>query len=531
MPSSRPLTKVLFLEMDAAEHSLVRQWAAAGLMPNVQRLLSRGIVGPTIAPEGFYISAIWPSLMTGVSPARHGIHSWEQLKPGTYEFFRNITPHYMKRAPFWEALSKAGRRVAIFDVPLSGVCEGLNGIQSVEWGAHDANIGFTTWPPHLKDEIVARFGPSPAESCDGPKTPEQVAAFRDGLVRAVEAKADLTCHYLSQGGWDFFAQVFTETHCAGHQTWHLADKTSPHYDEAVAAIAGNPMQDVYVAIDKAIGRVLELVGDDTVVVFMLGHGMGQAYGAYYLFPDILLALGVAKPVVKQELPAASRASRQVTDTALSAVWRAMPTPMKDSLRSVRDGLRAWIDHDPGYERPGGPRHIDHGASQCFMVDNNHATSAIRLNLIGREPQGVLQSGAEAEAFCAQLTRDLLAIMDIDRNVPAFVAVTRATDLCRGEHQDTLPDLLAEWNPAIPTGKIRLSSPKLGLLEGTYRLSRTGDHRPEGLFVATGRDLEPRLLNRTVSVMDFAPTFAGLLGVELPDIDGQPIAEVLGRVDA
>jgi arylsulfatase A-like enzyme len=32
-------------------------------------------------------------------------------------------------------------------------------------------------------------------------------------------------------------------------------------------------------------------------------------------------------------------------------------------------------------------------------------------------------------------------------------------------------------------------------------------------------------------MDFAPTFAGLLGVELPDIDGQPIAEVLGRVDA
>ena len=37
-----PLTKVLFLEMDAGERSLVRQWAAAGLMPNVQRLLSRG---------------------------------------------------------------------------------------------------------------------------------------------------------------------------------------------------------------------------------------------------------------------------------------------------------------------------------------------------------------------------------------------------------------------------------------------------------------------------------------------------------
>jgi predicted AlkP superfamily phosphohydrolase/phosphomutase len=526
-----PLTKVLFLEMDAAQHSLVREWAAAGLMPNVQRLLQRGIVGPTMAPEGFFVGSIWASLMTGVSPARHGVHSWEQLKPGTYEFFRNITPRYMKRAPFWNALSDAGKRVAIFDIPLSGVSEGLNGIQSVEWGAHDANLGFDTWPPQLKDEILAKFGPAPAMSCDGPKTPEQIAAFRDGLVRSVEAKADLTSHYLSQGGWDFFAQVFTESHCAGHQTWHLADPTSPHYDAAVAAIAGNPMQDVYVAIDKALGRVLKLVGDDTVVVFLLGHGMGQAYGAYYLFPDILLRLGVAKPVAKQELPAASRASRQVTDTALSAVWRAMPRPVKDSLRSVRDGLRDWIDYKPGYERPGGPRHIDAAASPCFMIDNNHAASAIRLNLVGREPNGVLNPGTEADAFCAQLSRDLLAIMDIDRNVPAFTAVTPVADLYRGEHMDMLPDLLVQWNPAIPVGKVRLSSPKLGVLEGQYRLSRTGEHQREGLFAAFGGDIEPRLLNRTVSVMDFAPTFAGLLGVELKDIDGQPIAEVLGRVDA
>src|SRR5690606_14933716 len=185
--------------------------------------------------------------------------------------------------------------------------------------------------------ILTKFGPAPAKSCDGPKTPEQIVAFRNDLVHSIEAKAELTCHYLRQAGWDFFAQVFTESHCAGHQTWHLADKTSPYYDPAVAAIAGNPMQDVYVAIDRAIGRVLSLVGDDTVVVFLLGHGMGPAYGAYYLFPDILLRLGAAKPAGKKELPAASRATRHATDTALSAVWRALPPQVKDMLRSVRNG--------------------------------------------------------------------------------------------------------------------------------------------------------------------------------------------------
>jgi predicted AlkP superfamily phosphohydrolase/phosphomutase len=521
-----PATKILFLEIDAGERSLVRQWAAAGLMPNVANLLNRGIVGSTMAPEGLFVGAIWPSLYTSVTPARHGVHSWEQLEPGTYDFYRRIAPHQVKREPFWNALSRAGRRVAVFDIPLSGVSKGLNGIQTVEWGAHDANIGFTTWPPELEKDIVERFGPAPARSCDGKKTPEEFVAFRDGLVRSVAAKADLTCHYLRQGGWDFFAQVFTESHCAGHQCWHLHDRTSPHHDPAVAAITGDPIKDVYLAIDAAIGRILQHVDDRTLVVLLLGHGMGHAYGAYYLMPDILLRLGVARPAVREVLPAPSRAARRATDSTLSAVWRALPEPIKDMLRPMRNGMREWIDHDPGWERPGGPRHIDHGASKCFMIDNNHAVSAVRLNLVGREPQGVLHPGEEADAFCAELERDLLEIMDIDRGKPAFTRVTRTADLFQGEHSGHLPDLLLQWNPEIPVGRIRLSSPKLGLLEGEYRLSRTGEHRPEGLFAANGPGIEPRLLNRTVSVMDFAPTFARYLDVELPDVDGTPILEVV-----
>ena len=523
-----PLTKVLFLEMDAGERSLVRQWAAEGAMPNVQRLLQRGLVGPTTAPEGFFVGAIWPSLTTGMSPGGHSRHSLEQLRPGTYDFFPVVAPEQLKREPFWTALSRAGKRLAVLDMPLSAIHEGINGMQIAEWGAHDHVYGFNTWPPALKDEVVAKFGPAPYFSCDGPKTPEQLAAMRDRLVRAVKAKADLTCHYLKQGGWDFFSQCFTETHCVGHQCWHLHDPAAPRYDPAHVAITGDPMKDVYTAIDEAIGRILALVGDDTMVIFLCGHGMGQSYGAYYLFPQILLQLGVAKPRAKQE---DTRAAKDATDSTLSAVWRALPQGMKDMLRPIRDNLRDWIDHDPNYERPGGPRHIDPAASQCFTIDNNHAASVVRLNLVGREPNGIIHPGAEADAFCAQLTRDLLEIRDVDRNVPAFLKVERTSDLFQGDQMHWLPDLLAVWNPAMPVGKARLSSPKLGLLEGEYKLHRSGEHRPEGMFVAVGRDIEPRLLNRVVRVEDFAPTFAGLLGVALKNIDGQPIAEVIGRVDA
>jgi predicted AlkP superfamily phosphohydrolase/phosphomutase len=522
------LTKVLFLEMDAGEHTLVRQWAAEGVMPNVARLLERSIVGPTIAPEGYFVGAIWPSLVTGVSPARHAIHSWEQLKPGTYEFFHCVPPDEIKREPFWKPLSRAGKRLAVFDMPLAGVYKKINGIQTGEWGAHDAMYGFRASSPELKQEILEKFGSAPAFSCDGPKTAQQYAEFRDTLIDGIRRKADLTCHYLGQGGWDFFGQAFTESHCAGHQCWHLHDKTSPFHDPAVFAVAGDVMKDVYHEIDKALGRILSMVGDETTTIFLLGHGMGHSYGAYYMFPQILLRLGVAKPRPRVE---DARAAKQATDSALSVIWRAMPQGLKDALRPMRDGLREWIDHDPNWARPGGPRHIDPATSQCFTLDNNHATSVVRLNLVGREPNGVLQPGEEAEAFCAQLARELLEIRDIDRNIPAFINVRKTAEAFSGEAIDYLPDLMAQWNPAMPVGKARLHSAKLGLLESQYKLSRTGEHRPEGLFMAFGRDLEPRLLNRTVSVMDFAPTFAGLLGVELKNIDGQPIAEILGRVDA
>jgi predicted AlkP superfamily phosphohydrolase/phosphomutase len=65
-----------------------------------------------------------------------------------------------------------------------------------------------------------------------------------------------------------------------------------------------------------------------------------------------------------------------------------------------------------------------------------------------------------------------------------------------------------------------------VLEGINRYCRSGDHRREGLFVAVGPGLEPGRMAQTVSIMDFAPTVARLLGVELPAAAGRPIPGLL-----
>lgn len=199
-----PFTKVFFIGIDAGDKILLRAWAADGTLKTFRALFDGGLTGDTTSLEGFYEGATWPSFYTGVTPARHGFHRLVQLRPGTYEFHRCLPGEFIKHEPFWNYLSHAGKRVAVLDVPLSGISRKINGIQTVEWGSHDAAYGFQAWPAKLKREVNSRFGHHPMKnSCDSFGQSQQLSVLRDLLVEGV--KESLPYHPLSKGrGLGFF---------------------------------------------------------------------------------------------------------------------------------------------------------------------------------------------------------------------------------------------------------------------------------------------------------------------------------------
>ncbi len=528
-----PVAKVLFLGIDAGDKYLLQSWAADGTLPVFRSLLETGLTGDSVSIEGFFEGSTWPSFYTGVTPARHGFHRMVQLRPGTYDFHRCLPGDFIPREPFWNTLSRNKRKVAILDIPLSGVSRRINGIQMVEWGSHDAVYGFQAQPEGLRRKVLSRFGHHPVRAaCDSFGRSRRLAELRDLLIEGVKKKTRLTRHYLGKGGWDFFAQVFTEGHCIGHQCFHLHNALHPSHDTT----ADDLMRDVYVAIDTAVGEILNDVDDRTVVVLLATHRMSHNFGAQFLLPEILVRLKAAEGFPLAPEPGKERYSQDKLDTVLGWFWRRVPLSMKEHLMPVRDRLRVWFD-DRAVGVPGSLRRIDMKRSRCFPLDNGLSVGGIRLNLAGREPNGILLPGKDADIFCDQLARDLLGIVDSATGMPMVKSVKRTSKLYEGERLDHLPDLLVEWNDekmvgAADTGNpdgsvLRLGSDKIGIVEGTNTYCRTGDHRPEGLFVARGRGIGPGRLERTVSIMDFAPTFTGLLGVALPGIDGKPIAEIVG----
>ncbi|MFN2397354.1 MAG: alkaline phosphatase family protein [Gemmatimonadaceae bacterium] len=525
-----PVAKVLVLGIDAANPHLIHRWAEDGTLPNLASLMARGVMGGTRSVDGFFIGSTWPSFYTGVTPARHGVHYMLQLKPGTYEFHRPASGDFVKCAPFWTLLSRAGLRVAVLDVPLSRIDSSIEGIQVVEWGGHDAVFGFHAWPPAVEQTIASRFGVHPLGACcDAIRSSAQdYVVFTDALVHGVRAKANLTRHFLQQGSWDFFIQVFTEAHCAGHQCWHLHDVSHPGHDASIARVTGDPLRRVYAAIDRAIGDVLDQAGDALVMVFA-AHGMAHWYGAQFLLGEILFRLGVASPPLNSPKPVGVAAAAMV---GARRAWRHLPGSVRNRLSPLRNRLIQLNSGGDALPTIG----VDASRSLCFAVNNGLAVGGIRLNLIGREPQGILEPGASAQQFCDQLAEDLLSIVDDRTGGPLVKRVLRTADLYSGEHLGDLPDLLVEWSDEAATGStlikngagaaVRARSPKIGVLEGVNEYGRSGEHRPEGFFVAAGPGVQQVRLKRMTSILDFAPTFAGLFDVRLPTCDGTPVPEIM-----
>lgn len=520
-------TRVLVLALDAASPALLREWGADGTLPAIGRLFREGLSGPSRSLEGYYHGATWPSFMTGRSPGRHGIYWLHQAREGGYDQHR-LTADQIGRFPaLWDVVAGAGGRVAVLDVPFDRPRPSFSGLQTIEWYSHDPLFGFQTTPGHLAEDIVRVEGRHPAPAyCDAiRRTAVTCRRFIDQMTTGAALRSRILRKLLAGASWDLVVQVFAETHCAGHQLWHLHDPAHPGYDPALVRRTGDGLREVYVAVDRAIGEILdELTGPETTVVLLDLHGMSFTAGAGSLLPDVLVRLGYTTRVPPAPPPSFAR-------RVVGPLWRTLPEGLRGVLAPVK---RSVMGPPPPPTRPGiaSPQFVP-AASRCFWVNLGHSVSGIRLNVVGREREGVLPP-AEVESFEAEVTRELRALRNPDTGLPIVATVRRSRDLYPGEATSDLPDLVVDWDLSQPVGSagvgtgkggvLRATSPRIGTIERENRNCRSGEHRNEGLFIARGPGIHPGRLDREVSAMDFAPTLARMLGCEM-ESDGRLIEEL------
>jgi predicted AlkP superfamily phosphohydrolase/phosphomutase len=484
------MTKVLVIGLDSADRHLVDRWIGEGRLPTLRRLRESGIWGPMTPPPGLGNNAAWPSFFTGASPAEHGRYTYRMIAPRSYRT-ANFGPDDYRCEPFWNALCRAGRRVAILDVPKAPLSKNLNGVQIADWALHDPVYPKPrSWPTPWSAKILKTLGADPVEMCDGHDGGvEQLLRLRDALLARIQRKTALVCDVLGRGDWDFAATVFADSHCAGHHFWHQHDASHSAHDPRACEMYGDLIEEIYVALDSALARVLESAGAETRLIVFSALGMGPNHSGHDLLDEILRRF---------EKTPASGNGRSLHQT-LGVIKYRLPLRLRRRLGPlVRDRLaNIFLSRD-------------RRSRLCFAEPHNDILAGIRINVKGREPQGRVAPGVEYESYCSSLEKQLGALINLDSQQTAVKSVIRSRDLYADAPPGELPDLFVEWNKDTPID--HLGGPGIEPVRRSRQRHRTGDHTPDGFYIASGTGLARRDAMEPTSVLDIAPTVAAWLDV-------------------
>jgi predicted AlkP superfamily phosphohydrolase/phosphomutase len=469
MNQERP---VMILGLDAADHELIERWAAEGKLPTFSKLLDQGAYGILESTAGIFSGSAWISIATGCGPGKCGIYSRYQLSNGTYDV-RRIRAEDCKVNSFWALFSGP---VVVVDIPKMPLFSAINGVQLVEWGAYDHYSAFASVPAHLSNEISREFGSHPFMDRNFEVALHSRRDFdliKYQVIEGIRIKQRLNNALVSRYNPRLFFSVFGETHAAGHAFWRFQDSDHPgHVSQGDLESA---LLEAYQAIDCAIASFLDQLQNDTVLVIVSSQGfsLDSMIGEDFL-AEILVRMGLS-------IPKTERVNYTYAPYA--------PALALDMTRT-----RAF----------------------CLPTD---LQGYIRINLRGREPQGVVAE-AEYESVCDELENELLALRDCTYGMEIVEQVVRVRDSYHGNHAGALPDLSVIWkSDHVTTG---VKSARFGVVRRNPDLmAGGGNHRGPGFVIMYGRDVaKGRLAGH---VFDIAPTISRLLGeVNRPEWDGHPL---------
>ena len=263
--------RVLLIGLDGATFDLLSPWTEAGFLPHLRRLMATGSWGrlmSTLIPQ---TPPAWTSMVTGVHPGKHGVFGFVKRRPGTYEK-EYPTSRDRCRETIWDLLGRAGKRSIIVDLPLAYPPDPVHGIMITGLGTPGVASEFV-WPRELKETIVGSFGPY-----------EFDIYFSGDVQKLVEDANRMTRHrvaiakyLLREHSWDFFMFVLTTPDRLQHAIWRYVDKRHPLYDPQEARQFDSAILGFYQLVDQAIGDLLALTDERTVVMVASDHGFGPVH--------------------------------------------------------------------------------------------------------------------------------------------------------------------------------------------------------------------------------------------------------------
>jgi predicted AlkP superfamily phosphohydrolase/phosphomutase len=382
--------------------------------------------------------------------------------------FRNRTDHSyaglgiansrsIQELAIWDQVAREGGRSNIIGVPpsypprkVAGICVGC-------FLTPDTAKDTYTHPASVKEQIAAVVGDYPVD-VKGFRTNDK-AWLKDEIYAMSRKHFSVVRHFLQNSEWDYFQFVEIGLDRMHHGFWKF------HDPQHVLHEPGNPYQDTirdyYLYLDEELGRIFELLGDDTAVLVVSDHGAQRLDGGFC----------VNEWLVREGLLVLNQYPEKVTPF--------------DKLAVNWEKTRVWSEG--GYY------------------------ARIFFNVKGREPSGAIDP-ADYERFRDEVKAKLEATLD-DRGRPLGTLVFKPEEVYRSV-RNVAPDLIVHFGALYWRSIGGVGYPTVHIQEND-----TGpddcNHAQFGAFVlaAPNSPLQGEL--QGARLLDIAPTLLELGGYDVP----------------
>jgi predicted AlkP superfamily phosphohydrolase/phosphomutase len=385
------------------------------------------------------------------------------------------------------------------------------------WQLHD-RVVLRRWasPEPAYDALQRVFGsPQPVDEVFGQHTVGEMLALRRRLLGAPARVADAATLLLGQEPFDLAWLTFCAAHVAGHQFWDRSQLDAAELDDAARRVLGTALEDVYAAVDLAIGRIVAALPEGADLMVISPVGMDVNTSRADMLPEMLAAvLGPSRAASDDGDPAEA--------SARSSIWwlrAAVPSGVRARVANALPE-RLALDLTARLELRG----LDWKSTKAFAHPAENQ-GYVRLNLTGRERDGIV-TPAEAEPLLDKIAGGLLTFRDLD-GTPAVASVERVADLFgSGTHAARLPDLIVRWTDTPATHVRGVRSDRYGtVMRRGVGSGRSGNHTEGDAWVLVvpggSRPVEP---DRPPRLEDIAATAVALSGESTAGMVGQPLLE-------
>lgn len=503
----RPGSRVLIIGLDGGMWSVLDRFMELGRMPCLAELCKTGHRSELLSTNPPITPVAWSSFATGMNPGKHGIFGFLSPQSDPKGYFPPPVRRESVCAPsLWRRVSDAGLRTVVLSVPLTYPPEPVNGYV-VSGMFTPESAGDSTYPKSLAGELEAR-GMMPKFRLDFTlragkgRRAELLAKVLD--EDAHEYFADLgdmterlrrAALHLAEEPWDLLVAVFMGTDRLQHVLWDEVMKCDSD------SVLGQRIGDFYGHVDDAVADLVAAAGDDSVTMIMSDHGFGPCAGSCSM-TSWLIDQGYAFHQPKR-LYGVARAALDATG------MKGLATRLMSKKRGVAKAMRrSFIP-------------LDWSRTRAFFQSG---TYGIRVNLRGRENEGIVEPGEDYESLRSELRERVLGMRDPATGNRVVTEALLAEEVYSGEQAEWAPDIILRPNPEFGYHLVPGDPMDRELVHMDPKTR--GSHRPEGVLVVAGRGVRGGIEASRRGIEDIAPTALWLLGQPVPEeMDGAVMSEL------